>query len=210
MTKPAKTTSAIEDVLIHRLAIEMAGTLSLEDFRKEISKQISYILECTRCTFYQLTPSGEHLWVPLFDIRKPEEFEDISYLSESIPAFEMAFQRHVPMVLNRSKYANQLDTADKILFLETLMVCPLLGKGEMRGVLLFESLTPNAYTIAEVRLGVAIAELVAASMDRWQMARDLKIRNKELERSNHELDQFAYVASHDLMSPLRGIDHISS
>jgi PAS domain S-box-containing protein len=57
---------------------------------------------------------------------------------------------------------------------------------------------------------IGVVTLLTDITERKQMERRLAQQTFDLLRSNEELEQFAYVASHDLKAPLRGIENLVS
>jgi two-component system sensor kinase FixL len=78
---------------------------------------------------------------------------------------------------------------------------------------------PMDLAVSEVKMGDRrvftgivrdITERKKAEAQLVDNAAELRQRNEELLRSNQELDAFAYIASHDLKEPLRGIHNYAS
>jgi GAF domain-containing protein len=77
------------------------------------------------------------------------------------------------------------------------------------GALFFGHPRAGVFTERSEMLVAGVAAQAGTAMDNARLFREAQRLINELDKSNRDLDQFAYVASHDLKAPLRGISNLS-
>lgn len=82
---------------------------------------------------------------------------------------------------------------------------PVKSAGAILGVMSFFSRDIYELTDDMKEMFEAIGRQIGGFIERKNMEDRLKLYSDELQRSNKELEQFAYIVSHDLQQPLRGI-----
>jgi signal transduction histidine kinase len=103
-----------------------------------------------------------------------------------------------------------IERADASACVCSQLAVPMAVHGRVIGVLQLCRTYGPPYDREDLGFAEELARRVAIYVDHAMLRRDQERLIAELEQTNRDLDQFVYIASHDLRAPLRGIANLAA
>lgn len=196
--------------LFSNIALKIRQSLQLEEILQTTVTEVQKILQASRVLIFRLWPSGvgkvvTEAVVPGWPSVISMGITDDCFGPEYIEKYRQGRMRVIEDLKNADlepclvEFLHQFGVKAKL-------VVPILQKQDVWGLLIAHQCDQTRqWQSFEVELLQQLATQVGIALAQAQLLEEETRRRQELAAYNAELQQFAYVASHDLQEPLRKI-----